>query len=77
MVLKAKDIKFGDIIYEYSGMYCVKSMVISTPKVKDGLWSWKAVNVKSENIIDYAQREGKEEYSKLYNYEAYTNAVFL
>lgn len=69
------DIKLGDIIYECDYGWCIKAQVTSAPVLKDGYWSWKAVDMITGKEIDYWASQGNEynHYSlKLYSYQAYT-----
>ena len=78
-----KEIKIGDIHYEFEYGCCIKSKVITQPERTDDVeyvqWSWKSENVnKPEEIINYLVTEGLSHYGpNLYDYEAYHGSKYI
>lgn len=68
-----EDIKVGDIHYEFEYGVGIEIEVISEPIKNDkSVWTWKSINRKTGQEIDYSVIEGLEHYSaNLYDYKAY------
>jgi hypothetical protein len=67
-----RNIKIGDIHFEYSEGYMVKSQVLTTPVLDTQEWSWRARNLQSGEIIDYQVCARGLYAPNLFDYEAFS-----
>lgn len=73
-----EEIKVGDIHYEFEYGMCIKTEVLSLPKLNDELWEWQSKSMSNGRIIDYAVHIKYPHYApKLYSYEAYSGCTML
>lgn len=73
-----ENIKVDDIHFEFDYGLCVKSKVLTTPKLyKDG-FRWKSLNLTTNETINYFVNPQYSVYApKLYNYNAYGVNKFI
>lgn len=73
------DIKVGDIHYEFEMGFCIKSEVVTAPKLNEhSQWEWQSKKLSNGDVIDYLVSPDYSHYSsKLYDYEAYTGCTML
>jgi len=67
-----QNIKAGDIYYECSSGCNLQLQAITQPYNENGAWQWKAIRVKTGDMVDYLITEGYEGYGpKLYSEPQY------
>lgn len=79
-MIDPKNLKIGELLYEYGYGHEIVSEVITTPISKEvdmgdkfyKQWSWKSKVVDSDSTIDYLITIGLEHYGpNIYDYPAY------
>ena len=74
-----EEIKVGDIHFEFSGKWCIKSEVLTEPKLDGaGVYHWKSKNLTNGEEFEYMVNSLYPHYSmKLYDHEAYTGCTLV
>lgn len=68
-----ENIKIGDIHYEFEYNMCIKSEVVTLPRLNEyEQYEWQSKQLSNDRIINYLVDPEYSHYSaKLYDYEAY------
>lgn len=75
-----ENIKLNDILYEFEHGMCIKTKVISLPKLnkKDKAWTWKGESLVDGRTIKYLVDPKYPQYApKVYDYEAYEGCKMI